>query len=201
MTLTAAAGAVIEEAYVKASGNGRLPPTARQVFYPARDLMYKYGLVPAGRFISDKAFTQKWLPDYQNKHPHKTRDWKVNYDARGTLIEPHTRQRVPLGTAEVERYLHQQPKMARVVTMVSSLYPAVGPENRFRFGLYIEKEGFGPLLEAAQIAERYDICIMSNKGMSVTATRRLIDVFAVRGVEKILVAHDFDAPGFSNATT
>src|SRR5262249_7448374 len=56
---------------------------------------------------------------------------------------------------------------------------------------------FGPLLDAAQMGERYDICIMSNKGMSVTATRRLIDAFKARGVEKILVAHEFYAPGFS----
>ena len=41
--------------------------------------------------------------------------------------------------------------------------------------LYIEKEGFDPLIEQAQIAERHDLAIMSCKGMSVTAARELVD--------------------------
>ena len=32
--------------------------------------------------------------------------------------------------------------------------------------LFIEKEGFLPLFEAVHLAERYDLAIMSTKGMS-----------------------------------
>jgi DNA topoisomerase VI subunit A len=60
----------------------------------------------------------------------------------------------------------------------------------------LEKEGFYPLLEAAQIAERYDIAIMSTKGMSVTAARKLVDDMSQQGVT-VLVCHDFDKSGFS----
>jgi hypothetical protein len=38
---------------------------------------------------------------------------------------------------------------------------------------------------------------MSTKGMSVTASRMLLDRLAARGVERILVMHDFDISGFS----
>jgi DNA topoisomerase VI subunit A len=38
-----------------------------------------------------------------------------------------------------------------------------------------EKEGFTEILSAARIAERFDIAIMSTKGMSSTAARRLVD--------------------------
>ena len=50
-----------------------------------------------------------------------------------------------------------------------------GPEGRFSGFLYIEKEGFEPLLSHARIAERFDLAIMSCKGMSVTAARELVD--------------------------
>jgi hypothetical protein len=61
--------------------------------------------------------------------------------------------------------------------------------------LFIEKEGFTPLLNASRIAERYDIAIMSTKGMSVTAARKLVDELSRCGVTT-LVCHDFDKSGF-----
>ena len=63
--------------------------------------------------------------------------------------------------------------------------------------LFLEKEGFTQILEAARIAERYDLAIMSTKGMSVTAARTLVeDLCGKRGL-KLLVLHDFDVAGFS----
>jgi DNA topoisomerase VI subunit A len=63
--------------------------------------------------------------------------------------------------------------------------------------LFVEKEGFDPLLKAARIAERFDTAIMSTKGMSTTSARLLLDKLSARGVQKILVLHDFDVSGFS----
>src|ERR1700759_3498962 len=53
-------------------------------------------------------------------------------------------------------------------------YPTMGPQHRYAAVLFIEKEGFAPLLRAARIAERFDIAIMSTKGMSTTAARQLL---------------------------
>ena len=74
--------------------------------------------------------------------------------------------------------------------------PTRGSANRYRFAVFLEKEGFYLLLEAAQIAERYDIAIMITKGMSVTAARKLVDEMSQHGVT-VLVCHDFDKSGFS----
>jgi hypothetical protein len=71
-----------------------------------------------------------------------------------------------------------------------------GPKGRFRFALFIEKEGFSPLLERAKIAERYDLAILSTKGMSNTSARMLLEALADENVT-ILVAHDFDKSGFT----
>jgi DNA topoisomerase VI subunit A len=68
--------------------------------------------------------------------------------------------------------------------------------------LFIEKEGFLPLLEEAQLAERYDLAVMSTKGMSVVAARELIDrLCSVNGQARLFIARDFDKPGFSIAAT
>ena len=78
----------------------------------------------------------------------------------------------------------------------SDLYPTLGPLHRYAAVLFIEKEGFAPLLQAARIAERFDVAVMSTKGMSTTAARLLLDRLAPR-VDKVLVLHDFDVSGFS----
>ena len=48
----------------------------------------------------------------------------------------------------------------------------------------------------AQIAERFDVAIMSTKGMSNVAARILIDRIAPH-IESVLVMHDFDVSGFT----
>jgi hypothetical protein len=78
-------------------------------------------------------------------------------------------------------------------------FPTSGPSNRYGAILYIEKEGFLPLLQQAEFAERYDLAIMSSKGMGTTAVRTLIE--RLHDNVKILVLHDFDKSGFSIAGT
>ena len=112
-------------------------------------------------------------------------------------IEPHTDRNVPLGTVEVRQYLGERPMPQAPLSLdAGSLAPTTGPENRYSAVLFVEKEGFNALLAQARIAERFDIAIMSTKGMSTTAARLLLDRLAPR-IDKVLVAHDFDVSGFS----
>src|SRR5262249_36085963 len=76
-------------------------------------------------------------------------------------------------------------------------WPSLAAGQRYRAVVYLEKEGFEPLLKEAKIAERFDVAIMSCKGQSVVAARRFVDeVCAVgRGVP-LLVVHDMDKAGF-----
>jgi hypothetical protein len=71
-----------------------------------------------------------------------------------------------------------------------------GPRNRYRNILFIEKEGFDQILARARIQERFDITLMSTKGMSVTAARMLIARLS-DDIENVFVLHDFDISGFS----
>ena len=67
--------------------------------------------------------------------------------------------------------------------------------------LFVEKEGFAPLLKAARIADRFDLAIMSTKGMSVVAARALADEMCHDHDIPLLLLHDFDKSGFSIAGT
>jgi len=143
-------------------------------------------------------FTQTLLPDFVAEHPDQTAAWDVVFDARGHLSEPHTGHRVDLGGIGVRRYI-QDWKETFSATLdglsIDTACPTRGPSNRYRFALFIEKEGFDQLLSHARIAERFDIAIMSTKGMSTTAARQLVDRLSTQGVT-ILVAHDLDKSGF-----
>lgn len=196
LNLKEASYQVMEEAYLKASAGGRLPANARQVMYAARPLVLEL----TGNCWKDSAyFTQQLLPDFVEEHPALAEQWDIVFDARGHLEEPHTGKRIDLGTIDVREY-HEawEEDFAEDVEAFSFDYacPTVGPDHRYAAVLFVEKEGFNPLLKAARIAEKYDLAIMSTKGMSTTAARQLVERLTEKGV-KILVLHDFDKSGFS----
>src|SRR5215213_7916085 len=75
------------------------------------------------------------------------------------------------------------------------------PGRRFGAVLFVEKEGFAPLFRAVRLAERYDLAIMSTKGLSTTAARTLVDHFVGRKKVPVLCIRDFDLAGFTIAGT
>ena len=72
----------------------------------------------------------------------------------------------------------------------------IGPSGNISAVLFCEKEGFGPLFKAVNLANRYDLMIVSTKGVSVTAARRLIDTVCGDHDLPLFVLHDFDVAGF-----
>jgi Protein of unknown function C-terminus (DUF2399) len=194
-----AAYAAMAEAYRLASANGTLPANARQIMYQARPLVL--AAIDGKCWKKSSYFTQTLLPDYVSEHPIETADWDVVYDARGHFVEPHVRQKLGIGTLEVRSYINSwswddDEDTADLNVEINELYPTSGPTNRYKFALFIEKEGFNPLLDRSQIAKKYDLAIFSSKGQSTTAARRLVDALSQAGVT-ILVAHDFDVSGLS----
>jgi hypothetical protein len=189
---------IMPAVYAKVSDSGRLPALARQLMYAARPIIQER----TGKQLDSKYFTQTLLPDYIAEHG--CDDWKVVYDARGHLYEPHTDLMVPLGTLAVRQHLKDANELVvkpEEYKLTGKLYPTMGPQNRYGDVLFLEKEGFHPLLNAVDLQERRDIAVMSTKGMSVTAARELIDSICARtnnGVPvRLLVLHDFDKSGFS----
>lgn len=197
MTIRKAAFRVMEQAYLSASNGGRLPVKARQIMYKARPLILELTDKP-WKQSTQNYFTQTLLIAYMDLHPEKTAMWDVVFDARGHIEEPHTGKVVGLGTLNVRSYINDWVTEIPPLTLsnVEMGIKTVGPGNRYKFALFIEKEGFDSLLKAARIQERFDIAVMSTKGMSVTASRSLVEELSESGVT-ILVAHDCDKTGFS----
>ena len=186
--LIEAANEVMEECYMKASDDNRLPATARQIYYVARPLIEEQTDKPLGYAY----FSQTLLPNFVNEHG---ADWDVVYDDRGHFTEPHTKRVIGLGTLNVRAYLS---RVKGLQLEEADFDPAsvktYGPHGSFGAVLYVEKEGFMPLFKRVKLAKRYDIAIMSSKGMSVTAARVLADRIC-GGDVPLLVLHDFDSAG------
>jgi Topoisomerase 6 subunit A/Spo11, Toprim domain len=186
-----AAWEVMEQAYMAASGNGTLPASARQIYYQARP---KIMAMTDDKELAYGYFSQILLPNYIEEHG---AHWDVVYDARGHFTEPHTNRRIGCGTIEVGNYLHAL-KEPRVIPaeFADASVDIIGPSGGFSAILFCEKEGFAPLFKAVDLANRYDLMIISTKGVSVTAARKLVDnVCGYHGLP-LFVLHDFDVAGF-----
>lgn len=185
-------------AYRKASGSKGLPANARQIMYAIRPLV----IADCGKFYSKtNTFTQGILNEFLSDNPELTRNWDVVYDARGHLTEPHTNTVINLGTIAVRNYINQftEEKVNKTINKMKiemNDIKTLGNVNRFKYALFIEKEGFESHFRNYRLSEKYDIAIMSTKGMSTTACRTLVDHLSQQGVT-ILVAHDFDKSGFT----
>src|SRR5882724_1914170 len=190
-----AAAQILPEAYNKVSGGGALPANARQLMYAARPHIQKV----TGQDLKDNYFTQTLLPDYLVE---TGAGWDVVFDARGHFIEPFEGKGFGIGTLEVRAYLKGLCNPSIVEAHVSQAeVETSGPAGNFGAVLFIEKEGFSELLKAAKIADRFDIAIMSTKGMSVVAARTLADEMCHDHDIPLLLLHDFDKAGFSIAGT
>jgi hypothetical protein len=186
-----AAWEVMEKAYMAASAGGRLPAMARQIYYQARPKIMQ---LTEDRELAYGYFSQILLPNYIEEHGVT---WKVVYDARGHFEEPHTERRIGCGTIEVGNYLHamRKPKITEA-DFKDAKVDIIGPSGNLAGVLFCEKEGFGPLFKEVNLANRYDLMIISTKGVSVTAARQLIDsICGGRGLP-LFVLHDFDVAGF-----
>jgi hypothetical protein len=192
-----AAFKVMPEAYEVASNAGTYPAFVRQMFYPARGPIQQQTGLP----LSDRYFCNKLVPRYLRENPKTTAKWDVVFDARGHLTEPHTERIVPLGSLDVRHYLGDMRKRPRPVGDDPFLFPTTGPRNRYATLLFIEKEGFMPLFKAAKLADRFDMAIMSTKGLSTTASRHLVDMLSGIYEVTLLILRDFDKAGFSIART
>jgi hypothetical protein len=197
-TIKEACQQVMEEAYVKVSGNYTYPVNARQLMYAVRGMVLGRELVEDW-YKQDSSFTQNLLPDYTRDHPEQCENWDIHYDARGHMKEPHTKKSLGLGTAEVRRYISDWRvylgELEPEVT-VKTCFSSTDPQHIYSAVLFVEKEGFDALLDASGIRERWDIASMSTKGMPVTACRELVDKLTAKKIP-VFVLRDFDNAGFN----
>jgi hypothetical protein len=194
VTIKEVAFEIMPEAYNKASNQGTLSVEATQIMYAARPEIQNR----TGRQLNRQYFNQTVLPEFLSENPELTADWDIAYDDRGHFTEPHTKHMIGLGTLSVRNYIAgTHPMQMQQARLASARIVTRGPNGAFGALLYYEKEGFDPLFEQVQLAERFDIGTMSSKGMSVTAARQLADAICAAHKIPLLVLHDFDKAGFS----
>jgi hypothetical protein len=174
---------VMSPAYMQASDNGRLPTHWRQVFYVARPLV---------EATSDRPLTDKYFKTVIDAYLDENRPgWDITRGARGVFKEPHGGQHLAMSTMNVRQFLAaDQPTSG--LGHLGSRFPTHGPVNRYGAVLICEKEGFDELLEHEQLPARYDLALMSTKGISAHAARDLARKLAV----PYFTLHDFDKNGF-----
>jgi len=149
--------------------------SARDLYYATRPLAYAHRDWDEDKELKYTYFSQTLLTEYQEHHGLIPGLWR---DPRGSLHEPHTGKSIGLGTVEVANYQF--------------------PEYTFDKILYVEKEGEWPKLQAARLAERYDMAIASSKGYPVEAVRELF-AQAEGGDYQLFVFHDADIDGYEIA--
>jgi len=162
------AWAVMEQCYRAVSGLRNLPAKVRQIFYRARP---KIMAETDDRELAYNYFSQTLLPDYVEEHG--CEHWNVVWDARGHFEEPHTNRRIGCGTLEVRNYLAaiKNPSIDSA-DFSDAEVEIIGPDGGFSAVMYCEKEGFDPLFKAVNLANRHDLMIISNKGLTAGAANR-----------------------------
>jgi DNA topoisomerase VI subunit B len=172
MTQKEAASQVLHDAYMKASAGNTLPANVRQIYYAARPEILR---LTERENLDYDYFSQTLLIDYMQENE-DCAGWDVVYDDRGHFEEPHTGKLIGLGTLNVRDYLAGNGDLALEPPGFSDVDVTTnGPHGRFGAIMFVEKEGFDPLFKATKLAEKFDIAIMSSKGVSVTAARQLAD--------------------------
>lgn len=190
---------ILEEGYQKASGGGRYSVEKRQFYYACRDPFFQ----KTGRHIDANYFSQTLIVKYMNQHPDKTAHWKIAASARGIITIPHANIQIACGTRDVDNYLatrHRHEQWDDLNIRLAGAWESRAEGQRYQAVLFIEKEGFNEMLEEAEIGKRFDVAIISCKGQSVVAARKLVDmVCAMYGGVPLYTVHDFDPYGLSIA--
>ena len=185
---------LMPDAYAKVSGPKNLWANARQIMYSCRGEIQKR----SDKTLGTNYFTQTLLPDFLKANPRLTAKWKIAYDDRGHFADPHSGLMIGLGTVAVRNYIEKVHELEiKTAAIASAHVKTLGPHGAYSGVLYIEKEGFQALFDEVQLAQRFDLAIMSCKGNSVIAARELVDEICHRWNIPLFILHDFDKAGFS----
>ena len=169
MPLNAAIFQVLPEAIKEASGGGECEFSQRDFYYASRVLIQRF---------TDEKLTQKYFDKI-------TDSWEKEHgliagrlkDPRGYLLEPHTGNKIPLGTKDVDEY-----------AIPLYLYDTI---------LYFEKKGMESKCAWGRIPDRFDCAIMASEGYAVRAAKALIAAAQTGHKMKVFCFHDADPFGYN----
>lgn len=165
---------VLWDAYLKATSDEKYQIGCRGLYYQVRPLIQQF----TDRDLEYNYYSQQLLTAYRQE----VRELPLLYfDPRGVLYPPHSGQPVMLGTREVDAYQF--------------------PTWQYDKILYIEKKGFMPVLQAAKLAEKYDMAIVVGEGYPCEAVRTLFKNADKNQGYRLFVLHDADIAGYDIART
>ena len=173
MSLKEAVFTVLPQAIAKASTDGKYEFQDRQLYYVVREFIKQY----TNKELTFSYFSPPLLTEYEEEHGEIA---GLLFDGRGHFQEPHQANEFELGTKEVNNYQI--------------------PDYEYDKILFIEKEGFKPILDAACLGQRYDMAIMTDKGYIVRAAKKLLARATAKQIT-ILAVHDADISGYDIART
>jgi DNA topoisomerase VI subunit B len=167
---------VLPDAISKASSGGRYRYSARSLFYQVRPLIQSC----TDKQLRSGYFSQTLLNQYEEIYGEIPGLYR---DPRGYFLEPHTGVKIQLGTLAVEKY--------------------IPPDYLFNKILYVEKKGLLPIIEDADLHNRYDIGIIAAEGYAVRAAKDLIMkiLHYTKSDITVLCLHDCDIDGYMIAIT
>lgn len=177
MTKKEAVFQVISEAVRQQRDGTDLPFSSHSLFYKIRPLFLH--LLP-GETLTAGYCEQTLVPAYERECGPITGMYR---EPRGDLHEPHDPdgvRAVRLGTREVAAYV-----------------PSAWNYDKI---LVVEKAGLWPVLQAARIADRYDMAVVTSEGFAAEAPRDLLAELHGRDMT-VFVLHDADHPGYNIART
>jgi hypothetical protein len=174
ITQKAAVFTVMQEAWEHVTGNGMYKVSKRFLFYAVRKRIQQY----TSEALDPNYFTHTLLPAYEQAHGELP---GIYAESLGVFHEPHGGAMIILDDAAVEAY--------------------VFPEWRYDKILYIEKRTVWPILEVAQLAERYDMAILTGEGYATEAMRVLFRTASKHHQYQLFVLHDADPDGYNIAVT
>ena len=153
----------------QASGGAKYVFSIRQLFYAIRPfILDRLDIEPNYDTFADI------IRDHEGTLGHDIPG--IYRDNRGTLYIPHSGETVTLGTLSVKKFQR--------------------PSWMFNSVLYCEKEGFFPLLDAAQWPEKHDCALLTSKGFATYAVRDMLDLLSKTGEPlTIYCIHDADGYG------
>ena len=160
---------VLPQAIEKASGGGVVKFSQRDFYYATRQLIQEF---------TEKKLEQKYFDRIvdQYEEEHGLIDGRLR-DPRGYLLEPHTGNKIPLGTKAVDEYEI--------------------PLHLFGNIIFFEKKGMESKCAWGMIPERYDCAIMACEGYAVRAAKALLQAAQRRHKMKVFCFHDADPAGYN----
>lgn len=158
----------LDTAIAKASGNGQLRYSLRQLYYAIRP----YVMESTGGELNYNHFCR-----VISKHEAAEGELAGIYrDPRGVIYQPHVHTTTPVGTISVEGFERQAWLFNKVI--------------------YCEKEGLFEVLKQARFPDRYDCVLLSSKGFASRAVKDLLDLIGEMDEEThFYCIHDADGPG------